>query len=431
MLPLPLAALSSLLLLLLGLLFAARRTREVHAQEQLLIARDLAALSAHAASFPRHAPLTALVTGANSGIGYALALALARCGVRVILGCRSAERGAAALSRIRREVGAAADVVLLQVDVADPASVVAAAARCRGERGLAAGGLHLLFLNAGMMPLAGYRWGVALHALLRGALGFFLTTGRATPEGAHFLAQPLDAVGAGGAPSVFATNVLGHLLLAEELMPLLASARGGVVWTGSRAATAARCEWGHLAPPPLPAPGEAAAPGGAAARRLSGHEAWLASRRRTQGEAYGESKWAMDLLSPALSRRLAPGVRSAVVCPGFVDTEFTPPFFKAALPAARALRGVTEAFHIAPELGAHTCIAAALALSGGAELRPDRKYVLRIGRLVAAGAGAPRTTEELQERMWDLCQQWLRVWREIARAQGEGGSREQARAGRA
>ncbi|XP_072317828.1 dehydrogenase/reductase SDR family member 13-like [Eucyclogobius newberryi] len=48
---------------------------------------------------------TAIVTGANTGIGKATALGLAKRGARVILACRSKERAEAAVLDIRRESG--------------------------------------------------------------------------------------------------------------------------------------------------------------------------------------------------------------------------------------------------------------------------------------------------------------------------------------
>ena len=65
---------------------------------------------------------TIIITGANSGIGKAAAIQLARLGATVIMACRSAERGAKALDEVRK----AADsqrVELLRVDMASQASV--------------------------------------------------------------------------------------------------------------------------------------------------------------------------------------------------------------------------------------------------------------------------------------------------------------------
>ncbi|KAG9084950.1 hypothetical protein FRC06_003795, partial [Ceratobasidium sp. 370] len=48
---------------------------------------------------------TAIVTGANSGIGYEIALALAGMGARVVMACRNAERGEEARRAIVKETG--------------------------------------------------------------------------------------------------------------------------------------------------------------------------------------------------------------------------------------------------------------------------------------------------------------------------------------
>ncbi len=97
---------------------------------------------------PSQAGKTALVTGANSGIGYQAALELARHGAHVLLGCRSAAKGHAALERLLREApGASAEVVTL--DVASLTSIRAFAAEF-AARGVA---LDLLINNAGVMAL--------------------------------------------------------------------------------------------------------------------------------------------------------------------------------------------------------------------------------------------------------------------------------------
>jgi NAD(P)-dependent dehydrogenase (short-subunit alcohol dehydrogenase family) len=70
---------------------------------------------------PSQTGKTALVTGANSGIGYQAALELARHGAQVLLACRNAAKGQAALERLKREApGAAAELV--EVDMASLAS---------------------------------------------------------------------------------------------------------------------------------------------------------------------------------------------------------------------------------------------------------------------------------------------------------------------
>ena len=56
---------------------------------------------------------SAIVTGANSGIGFETARALARKGARVTLACRSLDRGVAAKERILAETPDAADAVSL------------------------------------------------------------------------------------------------------------------------------------------------------------------------------------------------------------------------------------------------------------------------------------------------------------------------------
>ncbi len=89
---------------------------------------------------------TAVVTGANSGLGLVTAQELARRGARVILACRSEARGGEALDRIRSRVPDA-DVEFGRLDLADLASVREFAASYPYDR------LDLLINNAGVMAL--------------------------------------------------------------------------------------------------------------------------------------------------------------------------------------------------------------------------------------------------------------------------------------
>lgn len=90
---------------------------------------------------------TALVTGANKGIGYEIAAGLARLGFRVGVGARDTGRRNDAVLKLRAE---GLDVFGVPLDVTDDASVAAAAAQLDDQ-----GGLDVLVNNAaitGGMP---------------------------------------------------------------------------------------------------------------------------------------------------------------------------------------------------------------------------------------------------------------------------------------
>jgi NAD(P)-dependent dehydrogenase (short-subunit alcohol dehydrogenase family) len=91
---------------------------------------------------------TALVTGANSGLGLHTSLQLARHGARVLMACRNREKADAAWRRIREELPTA-QVEIVELDLASLASIHAAAAdvAARTDR------LDLLVDNAGVMAV--------------------------------------------------------------------------------------------------------------------------------------------------------------------------------------------------------------------------------------------------------------------------------------
>src|SRR5262245_54932138 len=88
----------------------------------------------------------AIVTGANSGIGYETALALARKGARTVLGCRDPGRGRDAEQRLRA-AAPGSDVRFVPLDLGSLASISDFAKRIEAEEAK----VDLLCNNAGVM----------------------------------------------------------------------------------------------------------------------------------------------------------------------------------------------------------------------------------------------------------------------------------------
>ncbi|MEU6480834.1 oxidoreductase [Streptomyces sp. NPDC047017] len=179
---------------------------------------------------------TAVVTGANGGLGYVTARELARKGARVVLACRSAARGSEAVARIGREApGARVEAAAL--DLADLASVREFARAYPYDR------LDLLVNNAGVMALPygrtadGFETQFGVNHLGHFALtGLLLPTLLATPGARvvtvssmlHVLAN-IDPRDLGGERAyrrwtAYARSKTANLLFTHELARRLAAA---------------------------------------------------------------------------------------------------------------------------------------------------------------------------------------------------------------
>lgn len=128
-----------------------------------------------AADVPDLSGTRAVVTGANSGIGYVTARELARHGAHVVLACRSIDKAEAARDRIVREAPGA-EVEVAALDLSSLASVKAFADQWDGP-------LDLLVNNAGVMAPPRRRTTEDGFELQMGTnhLGHFALTGRLLP----------------------------------------------------------------------------------------------------------------------------------------------------------------------------------------------------------------------------------------------------------
>ena len=97
---------------------------------------------------PYQSGRTVLVTGANSGLGLHTARALVARGARVLMACRSPERGDAAVQETNEEAAGGGTAELVVLDLSDLASVHSAASDVRARTGDA---LDVLVNNAGVM----------------------------------------------------------------------------------------------------------------------------------------------------------------------------------------------------------------------------------------------------------------------------------------
>ena len=147
---------------------------------------------------------TVLITGANQGIGKASAAALGKLGARLVLVCRNAEKGRAAVADIERE--GAKDVELIVGDMSSQADVrrVAAEFKAKHDR------LDVLLNNAGVL----------------------VTSRRTTVDGIE---------------ETFAVDHLGYFLLTHLLLDVLkTSAPSRIVSVSSEAHRRAKMRWDDL-----------------------------------------------------------------------------------------------------------------------------------------------------------------------------------------
>lgn len=307
------------------------------------------------ADIPPQAGRRFFITGANSGIGYAAAVELARRGAVVVLACRDEARGRAALSRLRVEAaspGSAADEAeLVLLNLASLASV-REVAEAEVARRLP---LHGLINNAGVM------------------------------------APPQRRVTVDGFELQFGTNVLGHFALTCGLMRAL--------------------ERGHSAQPDDSARVVTVSSVAHKRGKIDFDDLQSTQGYKPMG-AYAQSKLADLMFAFELERRLQAanlGTRSLAVHPGVARSEL----FKVgsgkglARLAEGAIRGSIGLLLNSEAEGALPTLYAATAgeAKGGGYYGPQGFKEMRGGDVGSAEVAPAAQDLQAQQRLWQVCEQ--------------------------
>lgn len=145
----------------------------------------------------------ALVTGANTGVGFQIAKALAENGYTVYVGARNPEKGEAAVAEIGGQSTA------IQLDITDPLSIGAAVMKIQNETGY----LTLLVNNAAISNAG--RPGRTMEEILGAQRASIV---------------PIDEM-----KTVWETNVFGTLAVTQAFLPLLRKAEAARIVTVSSA----------------------------------------------------------------------------------------------------------------------------------------------------------------------------------------------------
>ena len=224
---------------------------------------------------------TVIITGGNSGLGLACAREILTKSPRshVVIACRDAERGNAAVEELRQGAQRGAAVEAMMLDLASLASVRAFADELERR------------LKAGELPAIG---GLVCNAGFQGARGL-------TKDGYE---------------RTFGVNHLGHYLLVNLLLPLLApSARIAVVASGVHDPAQLEALPSALAPSmPVPAWNE---PAKLAVGEL-GPQGRDDDEAADRGRRYSTSKLANVYFTYDLARRLPAGTTVNAFDPGLM-----------------------------------------------------------------------------------------------------------------
>ena len=312
---------------------------------------------------PRLNGRTAVVTGANSGIGRETARGLAGLGARVVLACRNMDRAREAAADIKSTVPGA-ELEPLHLDLADLDSVAAfAEAFAAGPEAPQSGGPSPE-ASGGTGRAAGAR---ALDVVVNNAGVMALPERRETRQG--FEMQ-------------LGVNALGHFALVARLLPhLLAAPASRTVWVSSIAHRDGRIDFDDL----------------------------QSERRYHPWRAYQQSKLADLMLALEMQRRLTDSGADAISVaahPGVSATELTEDMMENK-PVQRWLFGALGGLFVMPAWkGAlPSLVAAAGDRTQPADyIGPDGFKEMR-GTPARAEIAPQARDEEAARRLWRACEE--------------------------
>ncbi|KAK6342590.1 3-keto-steroid reductase [Orbilia javanica] len=208
-------------------------------------------------------PIVALITGANSGLGYAIACRLIveffapkadgypaspdSASLTVCLATRSTQKAQSAIaginaflaSRLPQSARSRLELAHVIIDLSSPKSIIAAAVELRSKYRR----IHYVFCNAAVVPFVRIDWPMAARQMVTNFIEA-LTVPRYKVQGVGWLTEihsreshakePLPELGA-----AFAANVFGHYYLLHEIMETLHAsaiapdAPSRIIWVGS------------------------------------------------------------------------------------------------------------------------------------------------------------------------------------------------------
>ncbi|XP_063900016.1 3-keto-steroid reductase/17-beta-hydroxysteroid dehydrogenase 7-like [Zophobas morio] len=230
----------------------------------------------------------AIITGANTGIGFALAQRLleesaeSKICLNICLSCRNYDKAVRAKSLLLSKYNCSANQIFIEtVDTSSIQSVLKFTKAIK-EKFFK---IDYFYLNAGIMPVSKVDFSLFFTFNLFYVIKILTT-------GCDILKQ-LDEDTQDGMKSVFQTNVFGHIIMIFELLEILCKSQSKVIFTGSSAAREDSFSIDDI-------------------------------EHRFGADPYGSSKFLLDVLVIELNRLFnSKGVYFYTCCPGLVMSQVT------------------------------------------------------------------------------------------------------------